>query len=77
MTTTPLIKPKPAKAGNALFTYARGIAFITIQVLAALALDGWLSVALWINVGWNVLTLVVMTTGLAIIAAKAINREQA
>lgn len=67
----PICKTKhtaPA-AKNVMFTYARALMFTAIEVLAALALDGWLAAAVWAIAAWNVLLLTMLTFGLAQIAA--------
>lgn len=46
--------------------------FITVEVLAALALDGWLSVALWLIAAWNVGVVLLLIIGLSILADRAL-----
>jgi len=46
------------------------VAFIAVEVLAALALTGWLASGLWVIVGWNVWVLALRTWGLGSVAAK-------
>lgn len=43
-------------------------AFTTVEVLAALQLDGWLSLALWAIAAWNVGMSLVLIVGLAVLA---------
>lgn len=64
-------KHSTPKAGNVMFAYGCGLAFTAIEAVAALALDGWLSVAVWSIAAWNVLLLVALTFGLAQLAARA------
>lgn len=56
---------------NVLFRYIMGGLFTTVEVLAAMQLDGWLSVALWVVAAWNVFSLAILTVGLAALAARA------
>jgi hypothetical protein len=54
MTTAP---NTPAVVGTLLaVAYALGmpLAFLAVEILAALALTGWLASGLWVIVGWNV-----------------------
>lgn len=64
------------KARPVLMTYLRAAAFTTVEVLAALALDGWLAVALWLVAAWNVFLVVLLTVGLANVAANVLKAEE-
>ena len=62
------LKHRHPKAHRAVTTLARGGTFTTVEVLAALALDGWLALALWLMVAWNVVTMSLFVVGLAMLA---------
>lgn len=68
---------KKASAARAMRNIALAITFAVIEVLAALQLDGWLSVALWAVAAWNVILAVAIMVGLAIIASQALNEDGA
>lgn len=59
------------KASNMINTLVRCVVFTTIEVAAALALDGWLALGIWAIATWNVLLLALLVFGMAQIAAKA------
>ncbi|HXH77295.1 hypothetical protein [Nocardioides sp.] len=44
------------------------IIFSAIEIIAALALDGWISIALWLIAAWNALRFVFLVWGLATLA---------
>lgn len=71
------VTPRPSKARNVLLNLAQWAVLIAIQALAALALDGWLSIAMWVVVARNGLIVVTAIYGLSSIAAEAINAEKA
>lgn len=61
--------PKPV---NALFAISWALAFTAVEVLAALALDGWISWALWVIAARNVLIVITTIYGLAKLATEAL-----
>ena len=54
---------KPSVAKGA-FNITSIVAATAIQVLAALALDGWLAIGLWVVAGRNVIVLILTMLGL-------------
>lgn len=68
------MEAKPSVAKGA-FNILRIIAGIVIQSLAALALDGWLSAALWAFTAWNVVVLVLVIFGLLQMSVEQRKRE--
>lgn len=64
-------KHRRPKAYRALVVLAQSVAITVVQVLAALALDGWLAWALWAVVARNVIFTTLLVSGLAIEAADA------
>lgn len=69
-------RPRPARLRNLIFNVTTCVVFAVIQTLAALALDGWLSVALWVNVARNVLVLAIALGTMMVVAVEAINDQQ-
>lgn len=65
-------KTEQKAAGKVLLNVSLAALFTTVEVLAALALDGWLSVALWAIAAWNVAKVVVLIIGLAVLADQAL-----
>lgn len=66
----PICRAKHAapKAHRAVRAVLLTIIFTAVEVLAALALDGWLSVALWLIAAWNAVRLAFLVWGLATLA---------
>ena len=77
MTTTDLhrcqacgSKHRHPKAHRALITLAQSFAIIAVQVVAALTLEGWLALAMWVVIARNVVFTTLVISGLAIAAAE-------
>lgn len=58
------------KAHRAVTTLARAVAFTAVEIVDALALSGWVSIALWVIAGWNVLVTCLIVIGLAQLATE-------
>lgn len=71
---------KAARPAPSMRTFVWNTVFVitatTIEVWAALALDGWLSVALWALAVRNVVVLTIATAGLVLIAVESVERER-
>lgn len=65
------------RAWKGVFTIVRGAAFTAVEVAAALALSGWLSIALWVMAAWNAFSLIMILAGLSTLAARQAVQEQA
>jgi len=65
-------KSEQKAAGKVLLSILLTAAFTTVEVLAALALGGWLGAALWAIAVWNVVRVVLLIVGLAILADQGI-----
>lgn len=75
--TERLAKPGKASVKMAAFNMLRGISFATVQILAALALDGWLSVACAVMAGYNITIMVIVICGWALVAVDVMNKTEA
>lgn len=64
------------KASNLLNAVMRCIAFTAIEVAAALALDGWLALGLWVIAAWNVVLLILLVIGMAQASTKLADRDR-
>jgi hypothetical protein len=64
------VRHRHPKAHRVLTAFALAGAFIAVEIVAAIHLDGWLSFALWVLAAWNVLKVTVLVYGLATIAAE-------
>lgn len=71
-----LTKPRKASAKIAAFNMGRGVVFATVQIMAALALDGWLSVACAVMAGYNITIMVVAICGWASVAIHVMNEAE-
>lgn len=58
-------EPRPSRAIRA---FVQAAVFTVIEVLAALALGGWISIALWAIAAWNVVVIMFLVWGLANLA---------
>jgi hypothetical protein len=65
-------KSEMTAAAKVLFRITLAALFTTVEVLAALSLDGWLSIALWVIATWNVCVVLVLIIGLSILADAAL-----
>jgi hypothetical protein len=65
-------KTEQKAAGKVLLSITLTAIFTTVEILAALRLDGWLSVALWAIAIWNVVRTLVLIIGLAVLADQAV-----
>lgn len=58
------------KASRAVLFFIKAAAFVTVQLLAAHEVGGWLAIALLVNALLNVIAVALMIAGLASLAAR-------
>jgi hypothetical protein len=68
------VKQRKASPWIAAFNLIRGIAFATVEVLAALALDGWLPWALLAMAAYTVVYTAIGLGGMIVVAVEAMNQ---